>query len=325
MAAATEPLDLVDIAVLLNYERATTDERFLNTKLREVAFPGQGLRSIGYDSKALPKGWNNNERTWIVLDEVKAQGERQLPATVKLERHFLQPTLSEQQLETIFHRIRAYDSCASVTVLLKTFFELFPDDTELRIRHAPTDKQPGSSYITSISNRCVITDKLVKPKFSTVLCSPQKGNIKYTGTESEMAHWYTAFYAPDSEQITSVLNLASMQFGEAGRGPGEKGKMLVVLDTKADYDKRLLRIAEGVDLAQRRTLPIVLSPYDATMDRVARKVKERWERRNIEKWCAHCGAPEPKFKCAGCGDVWFCNKGHQKMVWSFHKGYCKKI
>jgi hypothetical protein len=324
MASTTEPLDLVDIAVLLNYERATTDDRFLNTKLREIAFPGRKLSSISPDPRTLPKGWNNNERTWIVLDEVKTQGERQLPTTMKMERNFLPPALSDQQLETIFHRVRAYDSCAAVTVLLKNFFELFPEDTKLLIRHAPKDQQPGVSYVTSISNRCVITDKLIKPKFSTVLCLPQKSNIEYTGTEPEMPHWYTAFYAPGSEQIMSVLDLASMQFGEAGRGPGEKGKMLVVLDTKTDYDKRLLRIAEGVDLAQRRTLPLMLTMYDANMDRVACKVKDRWEKRHTEKWCAHCGAPEPQFKCAGCGDVWFCNREHQKMVWSFHKGYCKK-
>ncbi|KAF3035220.1 hypothetical protein E8E12_003986 [Didymella heteroderae] len=240
------------------------------------------------DSTTEPLDLVDIARTWMVLDDVKAEGGRQLPANMKTEHNWLPSTLSDQQLETIFHRIRAYDSCASVTVLLKTFFELFPCDTPLRVRHAPKGNQ---------------AEKLVNPKFSTIICSQMNGNIKYTGTESEMAHWYMAFSAPDSQEITSVLDIASMQFGEAGRGPGEKGKMLIVLDTKADYDQRLARITDGVDLAQRQTLPpTMISPYDPEMDRVARKVKERWEKRDTE-WCGHCEAPEPKFKCAGCGEL----------------------
>ena len=57
---------------------------------------------------------------------------------------------------------------------------------------------------------------------------------------------------------------------------------------------------------------------------VRQRIKERWEKRDTEKWCGYCRAPEPKSKCGGCGDVWFCNKKHQKTMWSFHKGYCNK-
>lgn len=185
-------------------------------------------------------------------------------------------------------------------------------------------KQPGISYITSTMNRSVVQDQLVKPKFSTIIVSPRSDNMKYTGTKPEMTHWYIAFCAPGSNDFDSVLDLASMHFGEAGHGPGEKGKMVIVLDMKADYDKRLLRVADGVDLSRRRNTLILVPPCDPIMDRIARKVRERWENRATEKWCAHCGAPEPKFKCAGCGDAWFCNKEHQKLVWSFHKGYCNK-
>jgi hypothetical protein len=40
MTDSEEVLDLYDIAVLLNYERVTTEPRFRYTRLREVAFAG---------------------------------------------------------------------------------------------------------------------------------------------------------------------------------------------------------------------------------------------------------------------------------------------
>lgn len=72
-------------------------------------------------------------------------------------------------------------------------------------------------------------------------------------------------------------------------------------------------------------LPSPWYPEDAKyLQQVARRAKERWEKRDTEKWCAHCGAPKPKFKCGGCGEVWFCDREHQKNVWHFHKGHCNK-
>ncbi|OSS44999.1 hypothetical protein B5807_09151 [Epicoccum nigrum] len=323
MAAAIEPLDLVDIAVLLNYERATTTEAFRNTKVREIAYPGDALHTLRYGSEP-PADWNRNDRTVIVLDKVSPQGDRQLPATMKSPVNFVSSNLTEQQLETIFYRIRAHEGSVLVTLLLEAFFSMFPPDTKLCIRHAPKDKQPNTFYITSICNRSIVQDVLVKPKFSTVLVVPQERRMKHSGTGPEMAHWYTGFSAPNSEEITSVLDLTSMQFGEVGRGPGREGRMLFALDTKTDYEERLNRIANGVDLARRQVNTSMVMAGGAPLEKVVCKVKERWEKRDTEKWCGHCGAPEPEFRCAGCRNVWFCNKEHQKMMWSFHKGYCNK-
>lgn len=181
---------------------------------------------------------------------------------------------------------------------------------------------------------------LIEPKFSTILTSPQWEHIVSTGAEAEQRHRYMAFFAPESREIASmtdsgeiasmpdrgeiasILDLSSMQFREVGRGPGKEGKMLFVLEEKTEYEERLERIAGSVDLDWRE-IGIVLDQEFAGSS-IVRKVKERWEKRDTEKWCGHCGAPEPKFKRAGCGDVWFCNKAHQKMMWSFHKGYCNK-
>ena len=324
MAAATEPLDLVDIAVLLNYEHATTDERFRNMKLREVVYPGESPRSFNSDPQSHPADWRSNDRTWIALEEASTQEDRQLPATMMSQVNCVPSTLTEQQIETIFYRTRAFNFCAKSCLLLEQFFSLFPSDTELRIRQAPQGEQSGTSYITTVGNRYLVHDVLVEPKLSTVLASPQWDHFKSAGAGAELEHWYTTFYAPNRGQIASVLDLSSMQFGEVGRGPGKNGKMLFVLEDKTDYEERLKRIAGSVDLARRQILPQAICENEFAPGNLVRKVKERWEKQATEKWCGHCGAPEPKFKCTGCGDVWFCNKEHQKMMWSFHKGYCNK-
>lgn len=64
---------------------------------------------------------------------------------LKMEPNCLPVTLADQQLETIIHRIRAYDYCERMPVLLKTFFDLSPLDQPLRICHAPEGKQPSTS------------------------------------------------------------------------------------------------------------------------------------------------------------------------------------
>jgi hypothetical protein len=83
MAPDTEHLALVDIAVLLNHERATTDQCFVNDKLQEVVFPSEALRSIQFNTRELLKGQNSNQRTWMVLDEVKANAGRRVPANIE--------------------------------------------------------------------------------------------------------------------------------------------------------------------------------------------------------------------------------------------------
>ncbi|KAJ8112648.1 hypothetical protein OPT61_g5030 [Boeremia exigua] len=321
--ANNECLDLVDIAVLLNYEYATTDERFRDTTLHEIAYPGQELRFLKFNPEILPQDWNDNKRTWIALHWANTRTDRPLPPTkgANVSSHF---PLTDRQLETAFYQTRAVDSGA--IFLLEIFFALFPRSTELYIRHAPRGNEPGRAYTTSINNRTIVQDTLTEPKFSTVVCLPLRPQMTTVGTRPETTHVYMEFRAPD-DAATSVLDMASMQFGEVGRGPREKGKMLVVLETRADYDERLLRFAGGVDVEQRQTVFLdkgYRDMYHASLERAARKVKERWENRDTEKWCAHCGAPGPKFKCAGCGEAWFCGKEHQKMVWSFHKGYCNK-
>lgn len=145
MASSDEPLDLYDLAVLLNYERATTEPRFRHTKLREVAFPGSRpqIIAIGYPER--DQGWIDNARTWVVLDRLPTGDSKthDTPAHFTQGEEALTKNLSQQQVETIFHQILAHDGCFQAIGLLQIFFNLFPPNTKLKIRHAPIGKAPG--------------------------------------------------------------------------------------------------------------------------------------------------------------------------------------
>lgn len=232
--------------------------------------------------------------------------------------------LTTQQLETIFYRVRAIDACGSMIELLQVFFSYFPSDTKLQVRHPGQGKEPGESYTTEIGQNVVIENTFINPKVSTLVMLPQAKKLMSTGHRPELVHAALGFKSLESGEIESVLDLASMQFGDIGRGPGEKGKMLFALDRMEESEARLKKLAQRT---KNRRLAMFMASSKHSVDyvhQVAQRVKERWENRATEKWCAYCGAPEPQFKCAGCNDTWFCNKEHQKNVWSLHKGYCKK-
>jgi NADH pyrophosphatase NudC (nudix superfamily) len=141
-----------------------------------------------------------------------------------------------------------------------------------------------------------------------------------------MDHAVVGFMPLDSDAIATTLELSSMQFGDAGRGPGTKGRELFALDTMAEFEARINRLAESINgTKSKRSMAISGTPMDDWLRQVALKAKRRWENRRTEKWCGHCGSPDAKSKCAGCGEEWYCGREHQKLGWAFHKGYCKTV
>ncbi|KAF2793142.1 hypothetical protein K505DRAFT_325657 [Melanomma pulvis-pyrius CBS 109.77] len=137
-------------------------------------------------------------------------------------------------------------------------------------------------------------------------------------------------FAPlSSEFTTSFLDLSSMQFGDVGRRFGDParggGEALFVLDTSKEYERRMACVAD-VDIGENTKIStrIGTTPKDEWLKEVARRVRDRWEKRDEEKWCGHCGSPVPigGSRCSGCKAAWFCGKDHQAMAWPFHKGYC---
>ncbi|KAE9397271.1 hypothetical protein BT96DRAFT_1020951 [Gymnopus androsaceus JB14] len=120
-------------------------------------------------------------------------------------------------------------------------------------------------------------------------------------------------------------------FGDTGRGPGRKGKGTFVLESLDQYYDRLETIVEGGDAAKTSSR-ITEDPnpaYEAWTKAVAKRVKERWEKRKESHWCGHCGSPlanGPELKrCSACREHYYCNKEHQTMAWSsHHKRWCGK-
>jgi hypothetical protein len=88
-----------------------------------------------------------------------------------------------------------------------------------------------------------------------------------------------------------------MQFGEAGRGPGAKGKQLFALDTTAEFETRLNNLAEElVETESQHFLGQNPTPLDDWLKVVALVAKKRWENREADKWCEHCGNPKCEVK-----------------------------
>jgi hypothetical protein len=323
MTTEEEALDLYDAAVLLNYERNTTEPRLRHTRLREVAFPGAKLTTVTLKSP-VDQGWNENACTWIVLDQRQPSNPNAPDLPTQCLPSGVTSTISSERLETVFHQARNHNGSYQAIRLVQIFFSLFPEDTKLRVRHAPIHKQRGVSYTTTTSRRLIIEEAFQNPKFTTAICVLPAGKTYVSGHQSELNHAVIGFSPPDSETVRTFFDLSSMQFGDIGRGPGEKGRELFALDTPDEFALRFSKLATGTDPSKsKRTVVISGTPVDDWLTEVAQRVKTRWQNRRTEKWCGHCGAPYPRQRCSGtCNEASYCSREHQKLAWSFHKGYC---
>ena len=336
MAEDKNVLDLHDIALLLNYERVTTEPRFRHSKLREFVRPGETPKTV-----VLAKVWEDDARprTTFIFDRSPEHTSKldltsppDLPSNM-LSKDFEAGDQSKlptsKELETIFWQARGHDGCYQSVTLLQHFFDMYSPSTLIRIRHGPKDpkcKVPGDTHITSLDRRVILEMKLVKPRY-TIMSSVCPENKTYiSGEGATMLHAVVGFAPPDIENMASVIDLSSMQFGDIGRGPGAKGGELFALDTMDEFYNRMEKVAHGnVDGESKTSQRIGPSIDDTWLKQIAVKVKLRLERRESEKWCGHCGAPLPDTKsCSGCHNAWYCNQAHQKLAWTFHKHYCSK-
>jgi MYND finger len=322
-------LELHDISLLLNYERASTEPRFRHTKLREVTT--NQFSTIRF----LSPEWeqvSTRPKIGFVFDRIKqttksSRDEPDLPSNM-LPRTVPATLshLSAKELETYYWQARNHDGCFTTVTLFQHFIDLFPESTQILVRRV--DKDKALVYSTLASDRLILEMDLHEPR-TVSMSAVLPDNMTYlTGDDPTMVHAVLGFGPPDSS-IDTILDLASLQFGDVGRG--NKGRSLFVLESISQYTNRLEKFAKSSNfndpkLSQR----IRGTPRDDWLRAVAQSAKERWEKRATVPWCGHCGAPPLRDrrdlkKCSKCKAAWYCDADHQIAAWTFHKHFCKEV
>ncbi|KAK7031164.1 hypothetical protein VNI00_013579 [Paramarasmius palmivorus] len=214
-------MDLHDIALLLNYERATTETRYRGAKLREVARNGENFKTV---LVTLPDWYDHKgPRVGFVFDKpARAPEEPDLPSNMLPPNSTLE--LSDKELETIFYQARAHDGCFVSIGLLQLFFDLFPNENDISLRVRMPD---GTEYHSPASLRVILEAPILLPKQLTVAMVLPENMSYITGGEDTMPHAVWGFTDDPQGNIKTVLDMSSIQFGEEGRGL--KGKSLFAL------------------------------------------------------------------------------------------------
>ncbi|KDR68725.1 hypothetical protein GALMADRAFT_256547 [Galerina marginata CBS 339.88] len=316
-------LDLYDISLLLNYERASTEPRFRQTKLREVAttddFKTVRLLTPIWQEATVP-------RTGLVFDRTrpppKKRDEPDLPTNMlasPIPNNL--KSLTPKELETYYWQARNHDGCFRTVTLFQHFIDLFPDFTRVRVRTVTKDKP--RTYSTLASDRVIVEFQLFEPANMTMAMVLPDNQTHISGGQPIVDHAVLGFSAP-AANVDTILDLASLQFGDVGRGV--KGRSLFVVEPIEQYVSRLSKYANHHDFHQaKHSLRINDAPDSDWLREVAKKVKERWDNRINEHWCGHCGAPplgEDLKRCAPCKQAYYCNSEHQLAAWPFHKHFC---
>jgi hypothetical protein len=140
-----------------------------------------------------------------------------------------------------------------------------------------------------------------------------------------MLHSVWGFVRPgdSDENVSVVLDLASMQFGARGRGKGGDYFVLDTMDRWNDYVKTIVQGYEPLPTSQR-IRPGNNAEREKWYKDVAQRVKERWEARAIIHWCGLCGKPEATKRCGRCAEEYYCSQAHSRAAWkNWHKRWCK--
>ena len=319
-------LELHDISLLLNYERASTEPRFRHTKLREVTT--DEFSTVRF----LTPEWAQVTRPKIgfVFDRARktksSQDEPDLPSNMLPN---IVPAnlshLSPKELETYYWQVRNHDGCFTTVTLFQHFIDLFPESTQIRVRKADKDKM--LVYDMLASNRFIVEMDLYEPHAVSMSSVFPDRKTYITGDDPTMVHAVLGFGPPDSI-FDIILDLASLQFGDVGRG--NKGRSLFVLESVPQYANRLEKYAKSSNFNNPKlSLRIRGTPNDNWLRTVAQRTKERWEKRATVPWCGHCGAPPLKDqslkRCSKCKAAWYCDASHQNAAWTFHKHFCKEV
>lgn len=323
-------LDLHDIALLLNYERGSTEPRFRHTKLREVADDATNFQTIRilnpvWDQAVVPKTGFVFDREKKSIKKKKDDDSPDLPTTmlptpVPLKLQNLTP----KQLETYYWQVRNHDGCFRTVTLFQHFIDLFLPGTQLRVRTV----QKGSPmvYTTIADHRRIMEFDLFEPTSVSLSCVLPDNMTYISGSDEVIPHVVLGFGSTVTH-VDTILDLASLQFGDVGRG--YKGQGLFVLELIDQCTTRLDKFAKRNTFNNSKmSVRINDAPDNDWLLVVAKKSKERWDKRATEPWCGYCGAPAQKNqllkRCSACKEAHYCDADHQRSAWSFHKHFCAK-
>jgi hypothetical protein len=205
--------------------------------------------------------------------------------------------------------------------MFRLLFDEFPQDWPLRIRTAR-----GHDFIATISNFNV--SRFTIHKTHETACAAiipvnagrgAQVQTHITGRRLTTKHVVMVF-SPNSttDQERIVLDLASMQYGVAGQGFGSEFFQLDSLENWQAWTATIARSArlEGVRPGCTRH---VIHELDGWFGQCAKRVKERWDKREEAHWCGQCGRSASR-SCP-C-KVWYCDPRHQKLAWKYHKNFC---
>jgi len=325
-------VDLYDIVLLLNYERATTDPRFRHAKLREVTktdfttFLVLRERLPVWFLRSNKIGWAFDTKT----PPASRRDEPDLPSNmVLIPTPDLLRSLTPKELETYFWQVRCHDGCFTAICLVQEFFDLFPKTTRLQVRLVQNNKPKVFDVLAD--NRVILEFELVDPNLLTLSIVAPGGMSHIGGGQDSMPHSVLGFRSEQegdahdqTPDFDAILDMSSLQFGDAGRG--FRGKGLFVLEPEKDYAARLKTFAKGNDFVDAQLSLRIRNPLTdqkAWLQDVAVRAKARWERRHENPFCGYCGAPKASKRCALCKSTYYCDEAHQSGAWSFHKHFCK--
>jgi hypothetical protein len=146
------------------------------------------------------------------------------------------------------------------------------------------------------------------------------GQEYINGDEDAMMHAVVGFSALGNTNATTVLDLSSLQFGDAGRRLG--GRSTFALESVDAFCDRLEVVARDANMT-KVSQGIRSGPNDAWLQGVAKRAKERWEACDVKAWCGHCGVPGEAFKrCSLCHTEPYCNEAHSAAACPFHRRFC---
>jgi hypothetical protein len=146
-----------------------------------------------------------------------------------------------------------------------------------------------------------------------------------TGARDNEAHCVLGFPHQDAAGMMFIVDMSRMQYGAAGRGSYGENYFLGTIDDWIESMKNICAELIKVDLSS--TVSISDMEEDKRLKNCAQRVWDRWQNRESEGWCEHCGkGGKNLLRCGRCKTamIRYCCKEHQVAGWKLHKHTCEK-